>query len=75
MVGHSLDQGAALPLYLHYRLLPRATMGAEGQVDAQEEGPVVRGKNKYDLACALLALLAVRVTLVVPVALWIFSDI
>ena len=41
MVGHSLDQGAALPLYLHYRLLPRATMGAEGQVDAQVEGPDV----------------------------------
>ena len=42
MVGHSLDQDAALPLYLHYRLLLRATMGAEGQVDAQEEGPDVR---------------------------------
>ena len=42
MVGHSLDQGAALPLYLHYRLLPRATMGTEGQVDAQEERLDVR---------------------------------
>ena len=25
----------------HYRLLPRAAMGAEGQVDAQVEGPDV----------------------------------
>ena len=41
MVGHSLDQGAALPLYLHYRMPQRATMGAEGQVDAQAEGPDV----------------------------------